>query len=399
MKNTKFFFTTIFTLFFITFSYAQTNDFDSGSTGADGDLVFDVANGANQVFDHLADGHEGVWNFNFIVIPAGVTVTFPTPRANSTPPVIWLASGDVDISGIISINGESGKNGSQADTPGEEPKAGAGGFAGGLFGADGYGPGGGEGGVVTTQVSLTAPSGNFAGIYGNRFLQPLVGGSGGGGVYYTRANRRVSGGGGGGAMLISSSTSITVNGTIRCNGGGTASEFVDHGQGFDPTFISGRGSGGGIRLIADKISGSGTLSASPNGRIAIEAFDVSEMALSTNPFTYYLNVQPTTTFSLSTGTIHVVDVDGNGVAFPVLGRTQNPDVFFANAGQITVSLECENIPLGTQLVVVVKSTNGGAPTVSAQSTPLAGTLELSTATAQLTVPAGRGVIHAYASYQ
>ena len=116
-------------------------------------------------------------------------------------------------------------------------------------------------------------------------------------------------------------------------------------------------------------------------------------------FKYTPNVNPTTTFSLSSGIIRVVDIDGNGVAFPALGRTQNPDVFFANAGQITVSLECSDIPVGTRLTVVAKSTSAGAPTVSAQSTPLAGTLELSTATAQLTVPAGRGVIHAYASYQ
>ncbi len=83
-KKTKIIFTTlpIFFLMFLFQSIAQTNDFDSGSTGTDGDLMFDIANGTDQVFDHLAAGHEGILNFNSILIPAGVTVTFPAPLSN-----------------------------------------------------------------------------------------------------------------------------------------------------------------------------------------------------------------------------------------------------------------------------------------------------------------------------
>ena len=294
MKNTKFIFTTIFTLFFITFSYAQTNDFDSGSTGADGDLVFDVANGANQVFDHLADGHEGVWNFNFIVIPAGVTVRFPTPLANSTPPVIWFATGDIEISGTLDLRGQNGNIGSGTLTIGSEPKGGPGGFAGGISAGSGYGPGGGRGAsAASNQGLVSGASGTFLNVYGNRFLQPLTGGSGGGGALNTNsAPSLASGGGGGGAILLSSSTQIIVDGVINCNGGSGPTHSTDKND----RAQGGSGSGGGIRLIADRIEGTGTVSAAPNGRIAIEAFDVSQMNVSANPFTYYLNVKGETSF-------------------------------------------------------------------------------------------------------
>ena len=390
-KNIKIFFTTIpFYFLLILFSaMAQTNDFDSGSTGADGDLIFDIANGASQVFDHLADGHEGVWNFNQIIVPSGVTVTFSRPYRSGTPPVIWLAADDVEIHGTLNLNGSNGQT--FADSAGEEAKGGPGGFAGGLGRGDGYGPGG-AAGVNGTKVN--AASGKFVAVYGNRFLQPLVGGSGGGGAYATANQPRpLGGGGGGGAILLSSSGIITITGTISANGGGGVTDNQ-----LNNITRSGGGSGGGIRLVADKISGSGSLSATPNGRIALEAFNITDMAVSTNPATYYLNLRPTTTFSLPSGTIRVVDIDGNGVGTPALGQTQNPDVFFANSGQVTVTLECTDIPLGTQLTVVAQSTSSEAPFVTAQSTPLAGTLELSIATAQLNVPAGRGVIHAYASY-
>lgn len=365
---------------------SQTPDFASGSTGADGDLIFTVANGATQEFDHLAGTHNGVWNFNTIIVPAGVTVTFPRPFANATPPVIWLAAGSVTIGGTLNLNGEHGKSG--AATPGQESKGGPGGFAGGIPGGDGYGPGGGEGLVGS---SGPAGQGAYAGAYGNRFLQPLLGGSGGGGAYRPDTGHSISGGGGGGAILVSSSQAIVVTGLISCKAGD------DVGVG---TIASGSGSGGGIRLVADKIAGTGTLTATPNGRIAIEAFDLTEFNVVTNPFDYYINTNPVATFTIPTpaADIRVVDVDGNGVSAPALGRTANPDVFFADSGPVTISLECSNVPLGSVLTVVVKSTAPGAAAISGQSTPLAGTVALSTATATLTVPAGRGVIHAYASW-
>ena len=400
MKKTTLFSFTAFSMYLLialACATAQSGDFDSGSDGSDGDLIFDINAGTNQVFDHLASGHDdGVWNFNTIVVPAGVTVTFATPYANGTPPVVWLAAGDVDISGTLNLNGANGQV--DIDSLGQEAKGGPGGFAGGLGRGDGYGPGGGEG----VDGWVTAPNGTFANVYGNRFLQPLIGGSGGGGVRseatappHTNGLRNVGGGGGGGAILIASSGTITHDGTILCNGG--------NGNKVTNTFnnqmaISGSGSGGAIRLIADKIAGTGNLSATPNGRIAVEAFNVAEFDVTADPITYYLNVTPTITFSLAGGTIRIVDIDGNGVAVPELGRTENPDVFFANAGEITVSLACTDIPLGTQLTVVVKSTAAAAPSVSATSTPLAGTVESSTATAQLTVPAGRGIIHTYGSW-
>lgn len=375
-------------LMLVLFQWAALGqDFTSGSTGADGDLIFDINNGAIQEFDHLANGHNGIWNFNTITIPSGITVTFPMPYSSATPPVIWLATGDVTIDGILHLNGGTGQE--NATTPGQEAKGGPGGFAGSLGGGDGYGPGAGEGKNGWTQGNLAS----FGGVYGNRFLQPLIGGSGGGGVV-SGNGRRLGSGGGGGAILISSSGTIDISGEIRCNGGG--GRHLQNGCCQSAT--SAGGSGGGIRLIGTKISGTGSISASPRGRIAIESFDVTQFNVSANPLTYYLNVQPTTTFSTSLGTVRITDIDGNGVSAPALGRTANPDVFFAESGPVIISLECSNIPLGETLTVTVKSTATNTASVSGLSTPLTGTIGMSTASIELTVPAGRGVITAHASW-
>ena len=393
-------FTILCTLFLSFFSHAQ--DFDSGSTGADGDLIFDIANGTTQNFNHLAAGHNGIWDFNTITVPSGVTVTFSRPHASGTPPVIWLATGDVEINGLLNLSGQNGTVGLGSAPVGSERKGGPGGFAGGVDnGGSGYGPGGGQGGFGangSTFGTVSGGAGQFSGLYGNRFLQPLIGGSGGGSARNKTNNTTTliaSGGGGGGAILISSSTEIRVNGQIICNGGNGA--FAG-GGGTGPRAISGFGSGGGIRLVADKISATGNIHAFPNGRVAIEAFDVSEFNAGVNPLAYYLNVNPTITFSMSQGSVRIVDIDGNGVASPALGRTTNPDVSFANSGPATVTVEATDIPPGTLVTVRVKSAAGGAATVTGSAT-LAGTVALSTASVNLTVPAGHGVIHAFASYQ
>ena len=74
----------------------QAYAYESGSTGADGDLVVVE----DTVVDLPADG---VLNYTRVQIPAGVTVSFKKNAANT--PVRLLVSGDVVIAGTLSVAG------------------------------------------------------------------------------------------------------------------------------------------------------------------------------------------------------------------------------------------------------------------------------------------------------
>ena len=85
-------------------------------------------------------------------------------------------------------------------------------------------------------------------IYGTASIVPLIGGSGGS----ANANAtQGSGGAGGGAILIASSGNIFLPeplGGISAKGGNAS---------FGGANEAGSGSGGGIRLVANQVSGSG----------------------------------------------------------------------------------------------------------------------------------------------
>ncbi len=205
----------------------QAQGFSSGSTGADGALDFSSSPpGAIIEFDpeafnpQLDPEGDNIYHFTTITIPANVTVRLTAKHLNG--PVFWLATGAVQISGTIDLNGAIGH--SVTPTPaGRIPSLpGAGGFGGGVGGNNcgttppqpGNGPqGGGAGNLIGGQAGV-------GGFSGNQFLVPLVGGSGGGGRGFSSCNQWGSGGGaGGGALLIASSISITISGTVTANGG------------------------------------------------------------------------------------------------------------------------------------------------------------------------------------
>ncbi|MGE3165545.1 MAG: hypothetical protein AB7O52_11610 [Planctomycetota bacterium] len=181
-----------------------------------------------------------VFHYQSVNIPAGMRVVFTNHRTRA--PVVWLVQGDVTIAGVVDLNGN---NFDWAPTR-EFTEAGPGGFRGGaktvgtLINTGGLGPGG--GGVILGGSFATGPR-----VYGNPSLIPLVGGSGGGGGLRNGAS-------GGGAILIASNQVLTLAGAIRCNGGIGA-----HEQGFGGQ--TGSGAGGGIRLIAATLAGSGSTSA------------------------------------------------------------------------------------------------------------------------------------------
>jgi hypothetical protein len=378
----------------------QAQGFSSGSTGTDGALDFSSSPpGAIIEFDpaafnpQLDPERDNIYHFTTITIPANVTVRLTAKHL--TGPVFWLATGAVQINGVIDLNGANG-HGRTGTPAGRIPSVpGAGGFGGGVGGYNcgtnpappqpGNGP---LGGGPSTPSGFNSVAGG-GGFGGNQFLVPLVGGSGGGGKGRNSCNEWGTGGGaGGGALLIASSTSITVNGTITANGG----------SGFPcvPFEEAGSGGGGAIRLVASIISGTGTLSANGgpggcaggpggNGRLRLEAFQ--------NNFTGTLNTQftrssPTNTFLSATPppSIRVVSVAGAPVPSTPNGSFELPDVTINQDSAVPVAIEAKFVPVGTIVKVHIFSEDGADQIVD--SMPLQGTLAESTATASIVFPPG-----------
>jgi len=224
---------------------------------------------------------------------------------------------------------------------------------------------------------------------------PLLGGSGGAGGSYDGGSlaNGGSGGAGGGAILIASSTSVTLQGSILVKGGlggcpaGSQQAF----------FIGGGGSGGAIRLIAPLVQGAGTLNAlggygcSPNqgytgsyGRIRLEAFQQRFTGTVQPP---PLLVTPGFVFPPANApSVKVVRVAGVAVPAAPTGSFLNPDVTLSGVASATLDIEGRKIPPGTVVQLTLTPETGSAVTVS--SSPLAGTLDLSTATATVTIPSG-----------
>ena len=253
--------------------------FDSGSDGSDGALNVTT----NTTLDLPPDG---IFHYTTINVDAGATLRFNANALNTA--VHLLASGEVTIAGDIDISGENGSS-----NPPKGGAAGPGGFRGGdpgitslsLAPGAGHGPGAGLGksGDLTTERTGGAAFGTTGGptgsnnngeVYGSALLIPMVGGSGGGG---DGGDPGVGGGGGAGGILIASNTRIVVDGNILARGG--AGGFNRRND----------GSGGGIRLVAPEVSGSGTLDVGlpqgigSAGRMRIDALDRSGIAMTFRP--------------------------------------------------------------------------------------------------------------------
>jgi hypothetical protein len=394
---------------------------NSGSSGSDGALSLTTP--GEVIFDPVALGidpdQDNVFHFTTITIGPGVIVRMPTGTLRRAP-LVWLATGIVQIDGTIDLNGEAGAP--TASIVRQAALPGPGGYPGGV-GSAGLTPGSvasfqqglGPGGAGTVFLGGGSWAGGGAGhalpafgqVYGNAVLVPLRGGSGGGGGGLVSSSGGVAGangGAGGGAIRIFSSVSIRVNGTITANGG-------KGGDSIDTTAnIGGGGSGGAIHLIAPIITGSGNLLASGGasgattsgatqslsvgsvGRIRIDAFD-QMFAGSSNPGASQgipYNVPLPTGYP----TLRVTSIGGIAVSPTSSGDVATPDANINSAGPVPVQIEARNIPLGT--VVQVRVMSGTIPDFVVDSAPLAGTLALSTATAQVTFPPGfsRGFVRA-----
>ena len=181
----------------------------------------------------------------------------------------------LNAGGMIDANG-CGYIGGYAGQPGQGP--GGGGYVGTSGGGGGYG------GVGASSAHFS-PGG---GAYGSPSSPDLPGSGGGGGTF----GSYYAGGNGGGAIRIQT-TNLTLNGTIRANGGTPPSGGKNGG-----------GSGGGINLICRTLAGNGVIQANGGagvdteaggaggGRIAL-VYDVAAQAA--------LGSQPTATFSAAPG--------------------------------------------------------------------------------------------------
>ncbi len=239
-----------------------------GANGQDGafdpssNIEVDLSQAVTGQWDTTNSTGEGVYDpdqwavifrYTSVTIAGGRTVTFKNHPSRA--PVIWLVQGDVVIAGTLRLDGQGGT------MLFSEP--GPGGFRGGrapgsgILGSAGMGPGG--GGYPNSHGSYgTSGSGSAGSVYGNEGIFPLIGGSGGAGQIYGEG-----GGAGGGAILIALGGTLTLNGVISATGG--AAGYYRIG-----------GSGGAVRIVAETVDGSGSISVAGGnagglGRVRVEA--------------------------------------------------------------------------------------------------------------------------------
>lgn len=349
--------------------------------------------GRNFTID-LAEKADGVFNYTTIDVPPFTNVRFISNAGNT--PVTWLASGEVNIQGFVSLNGQNAPvNGFETVVA----KGGPGGFDGGrggvrfdvsgrFTGTAGQGPGG---GASPTASSQRGAPGQHQSTYGNVILQPLVGGSGGGGGSSNDTRNGGNGGGGGGAILIASSRDINIDGGIFANGGEPNHSGASWG---------GHGAGGAVRLVADRVTGSGQVRATgpsngDEGRVRIEAFF--------RPFVPNASPTPTATAPVAPiaqanqPTLKVTSVSGVAVADPPTGDLASPDVVFTEAGTATITVTGTAIPTGTPVTLRITSADGvlNLPSEGQQAVTLSAS---GTASFTAVVPKGPGTVQAFAEF-
>ena len=399
--------------------FAAAQPFVSGSDGSDGALSYTTP--GTYTFDpvalHLNAAGDNIFNFTTITIASNVTLVLTNANLRGKP-VVWLAQGNVNIAGTLSVDGQSGLTlsnyGADWITYRLPTQPGPGGFPGGVGARPGtpaypgLGPGGSPvqtnancgngGGASFATVGYGTPVGP---TYGNIQTVPLVGGSGGSGGCVP-ANPAAdaaggSGGAGGGAIRIVSTTQISVTGRISANGGGA-------GYGRNGGTAGGNGSGGTINLIAPIVTGNGQLYAAGGGGSSYGGGYILLNA-TTNTFngsvpygieTLRPLLAPPLPTATSVPTVTITSVNGVSVPQPPQGAFQTPDVTINAANAVTINISAANVPTGTVVKLSIQSELTGDQNISC--TPLAGTLAASTATCSAAFPTSVSHILASASW-
>jgi len=366
---------------------AQVN---SGSDGSDGPFNPTAANTVINMTTHPT----GIYQYTSVNIRSNVTVTF-TPNANNTP-VVWLVQGNVVINGggAVDLSG-SGPSGSAGGVGGP---GGYRGGTGGLSPTSGQGPGGGSAGNASPTPYGGSGSYGIPGnvqpyqaqagpTYGNEFLVPLLGGSGGGGT-----DGMGGGGGGGGAILIAASGTVQVDGIIKATGAPYAWNNSYYGV----------GSGGAIRIVGSRITGSGSInvwtSEGGGGRVRFDTYE-NNFGGSLSLYTVFSQgFQPIIIPSPGQlAQLTVTSVGGVPVSASPTGALSTPDAVLSaqQNNPIPIGVSCANLPLNTPITVTVKPMNGSP--VSAVGYNTTGTQASSTASISMNIPRGGGLIYATAA--
>ena len=325
-----------------------------------------------------------VYKYSSVNVPAGTTVTFRNHP--SYAPVVWLVQSSVTIGGSVSVNGKNLVSGTDSVFP-VEP--GPGGFRGGpgslaLGSGVGLGPGG---------NAIGGNNGGYIGFYGNTQIFPLIGGSGGGSRYTSQSS-----GGGGGAIMIATTGTIQFQspGSITAFGGQGASDQYGTPGGYAYS----TGSGGAIKLVANQVTGTGTLNATSTGRVRVEA---NSMPATITPTPLTIAVAPGTTPTLfqsnTSPSVRVVSVDGAPApADPNAGLITGADIGIQKSTPVIVVLETRNFATAGAVVNVRIVGKYGAFTSVNAALDNGGTTALSTwRIPNATLPPGFATIQARAT--
>lgn len=380
--------------------------FDSGSDGSDGELI--IANSETVVLN-MDDNPDGVWNYTSVTMGSGSRL-FVEANADNTP-LVMLVQGDFIMSGDARINlaGTNGNNGAGAIAG----QGGAGGFQGGLPGevspvprdpGPGMGPGGGE----------SIDAGDVDGVGGGLnthmrpSLIPLIGGSGGGGGFAVDAG--AGGGGGGGAILIAvnglfdmATTSFT---GIDVSGGNAGSHlFGSNGGG-------GGGAGGACRIIAGEIRGGFIIDASggtgglgqsgvdggggEQGVIRLETFRLTRTFGTLAGRVYNSLPGLVNADATDIGSLRISSVGGVAVPANAGSNIALPDVVIPSgvSNPIRIIVEATNVTTGQAATIRLNYNDNGGQIIEMDTGPLTGTNALSTAFADINMPAGVGTMAA-----
>lgn len=383
---------------------AQADIVIPGANGTDGalnitaDTVIDLSQAPTGTWDQDNSANPGkgvydpekwavVFKYTGINIAAGAKVTFKNNASRA--PVVWLVSGDVTIAGTVDLSGESARdlNASPQDgwawhpttrpLGGRLTEPGPGGFrrgagwrGGNVLSGAGFGPGGGNTGPYNSSphkgdsagfgTSTSRWAGQTGGqAYGNPSLVHLIGGSGGAGN--SDGGWGPAGGAGGGAILIACRNSIELSlGTINANGG-----WADWDR-------NGAGSGGGIRLVCETLTGSGALSAvggsgavsTPgNGRIRVERVEnTNSINVSPAPSTLDLVAGSTALLWPPQGAPEAKVLSVNSVSSPADPTasfgTYSPDIALPLVSQVEVVVETKHVEQASTVVIRLTPRNG-----------------------------------------
>lgn len=339
--------------------------FSSGSTGADGALDLATMNCETGTYATPPGRPGGCWvqlpesgilNYTTINIPQSKLLGFKKNLRNT--PVVLLAQGDVVVGGTIYVD---------ADVYGPD----------GRFDPTQPGPGGFPGGAVPSGTGLGPGGGTVADRKGRWVgplsLVPLIGGSGGAG-----SSTDSPGGGGGGAIVIASS------GEIRIGIVGRVSARASAGYGGTGWPNGGEGSGGAIRMVANRIIQAGYittsdfLSVSKPGIVRLEVpADAISYTGSSTPAPILSTINPAIV-GAATPELLIVSVGGFSVPNNAGNRKDAADLVLPKQlpDPINVVVAASNIPLGSPVTVSFGTSNQG----TAPAVPLAGSLASSTAT-------------------